>query len=62
MKTCIVYYITGRACTHPYLHEVTTNDKREHPGGVIYVQPLVYITCILYTRNVGSLTLPHFDL
>ena len=51
-----MYYVKGQACAHPYLHGVTTNDEREHPGGVIYVQPLVYITCIIYTRNVDSLS------
>ena len=55
----IAYIILAdEALASPYspLHEV------ENTPGVWYVQPSGYITRTISTRNVGSHTLPHFDV
>ena len=59
MDEYYIYYVSGRAVrSHIYLIFEVTNTP-----GVLYVtHPPDYFTCIIYTRNVGSNTLPHFDV
>ena len=58
MEQCVML-ISGRALRAPIFaryHEVTNTP------GVQCVAPSGLFTCIIYTRNVGSHTLPHYDV